>query len=267
MRVVVCIKHILDPELPPSRFEIDPELKCARIGNHAFVMSPFDANALEMALQMKDRSADVQVAALTYGDKKAEESLRKALGVLADEAVHVMREEGSVEDPVGTARVLAAAIRNTGPADIVLCGRQAGDTDGGVVGSLIAEELGIPPICFASKLEAEDGYIRIWREAEGAAELVRASLPVLVTATNDESNVLRIAKVRDVMKSHRMPVKVLTLKDLGLEPSLHVQRLSCADVRGLYTPVQDNVCQILEGEEPEEKIETLLLQLRNQKLL
>lgn len=267
MHVVVCLKHILDPELPPGSFEIDPELKCARIGRHALVMSPFDANALEMALQLKDRSPDVRVTALTYGDAKAEESLRKALGVLADEAVHVMREEGSVEDSIGTAKILAAAVKSIGPADLVLCGRQAGDSDAGVVGSLIAEELGIPCICFAFKVEAEGGCVRVTRQAEGAVEVLKATLPAVVTATNDESNVLRIAKVRDVMKSHRMPVRVLTLEELGVEASLSARRLSCADIKGLYTPAQENVCRIMEGEEPEEKIEQLLLQLRNLKLL
>ena len=92
MKIVVCMKHILDPELPPSSFEIEPEKKQAKIGKHAFVLNPYDENALEMALQLKEKKEDVQITALVYGETKAEESLRRALGVLADEAVHIVQE-------------------------------------------------------------------------------------------------------------------------------------------------------------------------------
>lgn len=134
MKVVVCLKQILDPELPPSVFEIDRASKRAVLDKHPLVISPFDENALELALQLREKVKDCRVAALTYGPPQSEDAVRKALGVLADEAVMVVQEGEPPGDSYATARVLAAAIRKMGPVDLVMCGRQAGDWDSGQVG-------------------------------------------------------------------------------------------------------------------------------------
>ena len=267
MNIVVCMKHILDPELPPSAFEIDPEKKQAKIGKHAFVLNPYDENALEMALQLKEKRADTRIIALTYGEAKAEESLRRALGVLADEAVHIMQETDRQTDAYGTAKVLAACIKAIGPVDLIMCGRMAGDWDAGLVGSLLAEALSLPSICFISTLEINDNRLRVSRPVEGGTEILESPLPALVTVTNDESNVLRIAKVRDVMKAHRIPIQKFTLQDLDVSEADILHPGAYKELRDLYLPVQDNVCEIIEGEEPEEKIDTLLTKLKAQKIL
>jgi electron transfer flavoprotein beta subunit len=267
MKIVVCMKHILDPELPPSSFEIEPEKKQAKIGKHAFVLNPYDENALEMALQLKEKKEDVQITALVYGETKAEESLRRALGVLADEAVHIVQETEQQTDAYGTAKVLAACINAIGPVDLIMCGRMAGDWDAGLVGSLLAEALALPSVCFISGLEIIEGRLRVSRQVEGGTEILESPLPVLVTVTNDESNVLRIAKVRDVMKAHRKPIQQYTLKDLDVSVSDLEQQGAYEELRDLYLPVQDNVCEIIEGEGPEEKIDALLTKLKAQKIL
>lgn len=267
MKVVVCMKHILDPELPPSSFEIEPEKKQAKIGKHAFVLNPYDENALEMALKLKEKKEDVRIIALTYGEAKAEESLRRALGVLADEAVHIVQETDRQTDAYGTAMVLAACIKTIGPVDLIMCGRMAGDWDAGLVGSFLAEALALPSICFISSLEINDSRLRVRRQVEVGTEILESPLPALVTATNDESNVLRIAKVRDVMKAHRKPIQKFTLQDLDMSESDIQQPNAYEELRDLYLPVQDNVCEIIEGEEPEEKIDALLTKLKTQKVL
>ena len=267
MKVVVCMKHILDPELPPSAFEIEPEKKQAKSGKHAFVLNPYDENALEMALQLKDGKEEVHVVALTYGEAKVEESLRRALGVLADEAVHIVQETDQQTDAYATATVLAACIKAIGPVDLIMCGRMAGDWDAGLVGPLLAEALFLPSICFISSLEVNDRRLRVGRQVEGGTEILESPLPALVTVTNDESNVLRIAKVRDVMKAHRKPIQQFTLQDLGVSESDIQQTGAYEELRTLYLPVQDNVCEIIQGEEPEEKIDALLAKLKAQKIL
>ena len=267
MKVVVCMKHILDPELPPSSFEIEPEKRQAKIGKHAFVLNPYDENALEMALQLKEKKEGVRITALTYGETKAEESLRRALGVLADEAVHIVQETDQQADAYGTAKVLASCIKAIGPVDLILCGRMAGDWDAGLVGSLLAEALALPSICFISSLEVNDSRLRVWRQVEGGIEVLESPLPALVTVTNDESNVLRIAKVRDVMKAHRKPIQRFTLLELDVSDADIQQPGAYEELRDLYLPVQDNVCEIIEGEEPEGKIDALLTKLKAQKIL
>ncbi len=174
MKIAVCVKQILDPELPPSAFEIDATLMRAKIGKHAQVIDPYSGNALEVALQLKDQRPDVQVTAISFGDSKVEDSLRKCLGVLADEAVHVLNGPDIVADSYATAKILAAAIKRTGPFDLILCGRQAGDWDQGLLGPLLAEALSLPSVCFASRLDFSDAGIKIQRYVDGGTQVLEA---------------------------------------------------------------------------------------------
>lgn len=265
MKIVVCLKQILDPEIPPSSFEIDDAFKQARIGKNKLVINPFDENALEMALQLKDKKNDVHITALTYGDKRAEAALRKAFGVLADETVHILKEDDIQEQPYLTANILGRAIKKMGPFDLIMCGRQAGDWDAGTVPSLMAEELGIPSLCFIYQMEMANGDLIFKRDVEGGTEVFESSMPALVTVTNDEFNILRIAKIKDVMKAHRKPVRTLTLQELDTENS-HVP-MSYANLNKLYIPSTDNVCEIINGDDLEEKVANLLKRLRDRKVL
>lgn len=267
MKIAACIKQILDPELPPSAFEIDPELMRAKAGKHAQVIDPYSGNALELALQLKDRRPNVKVTALTFGNVKAEESLRKCLGVLADEAIHVIDETDGVPDTFATAKILAAAIRETGPFDLILCGRQAGDWDAGLLGSVLGETLSIPSVGFAFKLDFSGGKITIHRYVDGGTQILEATPPVLVTVTNDESNVIRIAKVKDVMRAHRMPVRKFKPEDLGLASSGAGLVMAHAGLDSLFVPKQVSNCEIIAGEEPQIKVETLLSRLKGNKVL
>jgi electron transfer flavoprotein beta subunit len=266
MKIAVCVKQILDPELPPSAFEIDSTLMRATIGKHAHVIDPYSGNALELALQLKDKRQDVQVTAMTFGNSKAEDTLRKCLGVLADEAVHVLNGRDIVADTYATAKILAAAIKRTGPFDLILCGRQAGDWDLGLLGSLLGETLSIPSVCFASKLDFSDIGIKIQRYVDGGTQVLEAKLPVLVTVTNDEFNVIRIAKVKDVMRAHRKPIQRFEPEQLGLSESEIGQVNAHAGIESLFIPKQISNCEIIEGEEPQAKVETLLSRLKENKV-
>jgi len=146
-----------------------------------------------------------------------------------------------------------------------MCGRQAGDWDAGTVPSLIAEELGVPSLSFISQMETANGDLILKREVEGGTEVFESSMPALVTVTNNESNVLRIAKVKDVMKAHRKTIMTLTEKEL--DPEKSPVPMSYADLNRLYIPIVDNVCEIIEGDEPEEKVTNLLKRLRDRKVL
>lgn len=273
MKIVVCLKQILDPELPPSLFEIDETLKAAETGKHPLVISPYDENALEMALQLKDTTEEGHVIALTFGDESAEEALRKALGVLADEAIWIPKEEYPIESSiisqVETARVLVAAIKAIGPVDLVVCGRQAGDSDAGQVPLLIAEALGMPAVSFVHQMEMKNGRLILKRQVETGTEIFEALMPAVVTVTNDDKNLLRIAKVRDVMKAHRKPVRKLTGQEIGhlSDPESGPEPMACWELDKLFVPVVENVCEMIEGDEPGEKVAILLKKLRDQKTL
>ncbi len=267
MKVFVCVKHILDPELPPSLFEIDPKAKQAVMGKHPQVLDPYSANALEVALQLKDGNDQVHITAVSFGTEEAEDSLRKCLGLRADACLHVIKEGKREVDSVATAKVLAAAIGKSSPFDLVLCGRQAGDSDAGLVPFLLAEELGIEALGFVSHVEGLGEHLKLRRVLEGGVQYLETAMPVLVSVTNDESNLIRIAKIRDVMKAHKKSMGKVTLEELAIsnqEVYTHHAFLSMED---LYIPVYDNVCQFIPGEEPEEKVDVLLERLREKKVL
>ena len=215
MNVLVCMKQILDPEVPARDFRIDAARREAERGSANLVTNIFCENALETALQFRDKAGGAKITALSFGPASAEDTLRKALAMKADAAALVIDDSDAKPNPLHVARVLAAAIRKLGTFDLILTGREAGDWGAGQTGALLAEELGLPYVAFADSLEPG---LRIKRQTESGWEIVEAKPPVVVTITNDEHNVPRIPKVRDVMMAHRQPLTQFTVAELGVEP-------------------------------------------------
>lgn len=255
MNILVCMKQILDPEVPARDFRIDPARKEAERGSANLVTNIFCENALETALQFRPEGSKITV--LSYGPASAEETLRKALAMKADAAALVLQEDGSAPpDPLHAARVLAAAIRKLGTFDLILTGREAGDWGAGQTGALIAEELGLPCIAFADSLRVEGGKLRVKRQTEWGWELFEAETPLLVTITNDEHNVPRIPKVRDVMLAHRQPLEQFTVADLGVSASN-----DSYEVEELFLPKKESRCELVAGETLDERVDALAKKL------
>jgi electron transfer flavoprotein beta subunit len=236
MNILVCMKQILDPEVPARDFRVDPVKKEADRGAASLVTNIFCENALETALQFRDGIGGGRITALTYGPPSAEDTLRKALAMKADAAAHVLGDGGH---PLHVAQVLAAAIRRLGTFDLILTGREAGDWGAGQTGGLLAEELGMPCVSFADTLEKSGDALRIKRQTESGWEIVEARTPVVVTITNDEHNVPRIPKVRDVMMAHRQPLTTFTVADLGVTPTDYYE------VVELSIPQKETRCELV----------------------
>ena len=156
MRVLVCIKQILDPEIPARNFQVDPVLPQAIQGDAAWVINPFDANAVEIALQLKDQRKDCTVTALSLGGETCGKALRHTLAMGCDEAIWLRDPMFADLDSSGTANVISRGIQKAGQIDLVLCGRQAGDWDMGQVGLMIAEELCLKCISLVSQVTLEN---------------------------------------------------------------------------------------------------------------
>ena len=251
MNILVCMKQILDPEVPARDFRIDAARKEAERGSASLVANIFCENALETALQFRDRSGGGRITVLSYGPAGAEDMLRKALAMKADAAALVVDEAASNPDPLHVARVLAAAIGRLGPLDLILTGREAGDWGAGQTGGLVAEELGLPCVSFADSFEAAGAKLRIRRQTEGGWEIVEAETPVVVTITNDEHNVPRIPKVRDVMMAHRQPLTQWNVADLGIAPRDYYE------VVELRIPQKESRCELVTGDTLEQKVDAL----------
>jgi electron transfer flavoprotein beta subunit len=246
MNILVCMKQILDPEVPARDFRIDTERREADRGSADLVTNIFCENALETALQFRERAGGGTITALSFGAPSAEDTLRKALAMKADAAALVVDESYGHPNPLTVARVLAAAIRRLGSFDLILTGRESGDWGAGQTGALLAEELGMPYLAFVDSIEPG---LRIRRQTESGWEIVEAKPPLVVTITNDEHNVPRIPKVRDVMMAHRQPLTQFTLADLGVEPAEYY------DVVELAIPRKESRCELVAGDTLDEKVD------------
>lgn len=257
MQIVVCLKQIPDPEVPVRDFRIDTAAGGVSAEHCTWVINPFDENALEVALLLKEQVPDATITALCLGGVRAEEALRRALALKVDQAVLVSEDTLTGLDSYGTAVVLAAALHRLGPIDLVLCGRQAGDWDHGQVGALLAEMLVAPYIPFAFTVAAEDRSLMVAREIANGSEFVQVATPAVVTVTNHASNQLRLPKVRDLLLARRQPVTVWSTTDLAV--TVPIQRVV---LTGLSVPLEESVgCEMIPGDSPEQQAEALLMRL------
>jgi electron transfer flavoprotein beta subunit len=245
LHVLVCIKQILDPEIPARNFQVDRTSPKVIPGDAALVINPFDANAIEIALQLKDREKGCTVTALTLGGETCGKALRHTLAMGCDEAIWLKDPMFAELDSSGTARVIARGIQKVGQVDLVLCGRQAGDWDMGQIGSLIAEELSLNCISVVSQVDVENDRLRLQREVEKGVEIVATDMPALATITSSSANQPRYATTKGIVLASRRKIPVWSAQDLGIAENL--ARLVV--VENLTVPNYERQIQIIEGED------------------
>jgi electron transfer flavoprotein beta subunit len=212
LNIIVPVKSVIDVEL-------NIRVRDGKIVEDGlnYILSKWDENALEAALQLKEANGG-EVTAITIGPERAGEALRKALAMGADKGIHVNDPAAEGSDSFGYARILAAAIKR-GPFDLVITGRQAQDTDMGATGAALAELLGVPLCVNIVRMEPKlaDGVLTMRRKGDAGAEVLEVKLPALFTA-NDSLNEPRLASLRGIMQAKKKPMETLTLADLGVEP-------------------------------------------------
>jgi electron transfer flavoprotein beta subunit len=255
VRIVVCIKEIQDPEAPALR--VDEQKKAIIPLEGLQVMSPFDEQAIEAALRLRDKGAQCRITAVTFGPAETQRALKKALSMGADDAVHVSNAGLESADSVATAHVLHAAIRQMGEVDLVLAGRQAADWDAGIVGCGLAELLGVPVVTFAKSLQLEDGKVVVERVLDDGFETVEAPLPCVVTISN-ELGEPRKASLRETMRAAKKPTQNLVLDGLRLEKTQEREKL--------FIPEKKIQCDLASGS-AEEIAEALVARLAASKLV
>jgi electron transfer flavoprotein beta subunit len=219
MNIVVCLKHVPDAT-GNRRFRDD--FTVDRVGVDG-LLSELDEYAVEQALRIKDArpEGEVSVIALTVGPEKAADAIRKALQMGADEGVHVLDDAIAGSDAVATSLVLSAALagvaKDSGPVDMVVCGMASTDASMSVVPAMLAERLGWPQVTFAAVVETQGAEVRIKRDGDVATEVVGATMPVVVSVT-DQSGEARYPSFKGIMAAKKKPVSTLGLVDLGLPP-------------------------------------------------
>jgi electron transfer flavoprotein beta subunit len=256
--IAVCVKQVVDPEAPLSLFRIAEDGKnLVPPPGTPPVISTFDENALEAALRIKDESS-AKVVVLSLGSRLARPVLKKLLAAGADELILLDDEEFADLDSNGTAVALATALEKMGGADLVLCGRQAADTDAGQAGFGIAQMLGIPAITLARKVQVEGTKLRVERVLPDGYEVVEAGLPALVTASNEVGE-LRFPPVKAVIAAQKVQPAVWTARDLGLDFSGSRR----TELEHYFVPDRRVRCEMIEGGTAEQVAEGIAALLKS----
>jgi electron transfer flavoprotein beta subunit len=257
LNIIVCVKQVPDPEAPVSAYKVDTESMQVICRGVPPALSTFDEDALEVALQIKDIRESV-ITVISLGRTLAKAVLRKALAVGADELILLEDNDFGDLDSYATALILATAIKKIGAYDLVLTGMQAADTNAGVVGSGIAEILGIPSITMARKVELCDSKLRVERAVSEGYAIIESSFPDLITVGNTPDN-LRAFDVRALVAAQKKPVTIWTAHDLNIEQPLTRR----SKMLKLFIPQKESRCEFVEGETPEKAGVNLALKLIN----
>jgi electron transfer flavoprotein beta subunit len=267
MHIVVCVKQVPNPEAAFSMFKVDEAAKkVVPASGLQMVMSPFDEQALEAALRIRDAGTQARITVMTVGTETARAVLKHGLAMGADDGVLLPDPAFQDGDAYSTARVLSAAIGKLADCDLVLAGRQAADWDAGIVGCGIAELMQMPVITFARDVRLEGRGVRVERVVENGFDVVEAPLPAVVTVSN-ELGAARAPTLRETMRAARTPVTVWSAADLGLKEGEAGARAARRILERLFVPPKKGACELVEGATPEEQGSNLAQRLRQAKLL
>jgi len=241
MNIIVCIKQVPDT----TEVKIDPSTgRLIREGVPS-IINPEDKNALEEALKIKEEYSS-KIIVLTMGPSQAEDALREALAMGADEAILLSDIKFAGSDTWATANALAGAIKTIGKYDLILCGRQAIDGDTAQVGPQVAEALGIPQITYAQKIELKNNKAVVERELEDGYEIIESNLPALITCTQN-LNEPRYLSLKGIDKSFEKNITKWTAKDAGINENLVGIKVSPTMVKKTFSPNAKGQGVILKG--------------------
>ncbi len=222
MEIVVCVKHIPDPNIPP---EMDGH-RLKREGVQG-VLDPGDEFGVEAGLQLKEQLGG-NVTLVSMGPAPAMDAIKRGLSMGADKGVLVSDDQLQGADALVTARVLAAAIARN-DFDLVVAGVESTDGYTGTMPSTLAELLGVPQVTFAKTIECSDGAVKINRQTADGYHVVECDLPALITVTAGV-NEPRYASFKGIMAAKKKPVETLSLADLGLSGDDVAIKQSIADL-------------------------------------
>lgn len=260
IKIIVCAKQIPDPEAPLSDVSVDSE-KMEVIVDAPLVISPFDENALEAAVRLKEELGG-KITVLSLGKKVSDTVLRKTLAAGGDELILLQDDQFDKLDSYSTATALADAVRKIGDYDLVLTGRQAGDWDSGQVGLILGEMLGLPSISLARAIQVEDDGVVVEKNNPSGYERVKAPMPALITVSNEVGELRYISRTK-MLKMMRGARKIPTwnAEEIGVGSDA-LQKMGIAALSS--PPDMGRDCQFLEGsvDDQAEKLAEVFLALK-----
>lgn len=215
MNIVVCVKQVPDTW---SEKKLDPADNTLDRGATDPVMNEMDEYAVEEALRLQEASGG-EVTVLCMGPESATETVRKALSMGADKAIHVLDEGLHGSDAVATSLALAKAVgtlADSGGYDLILLGSESSDARMSVLPAMLAERLGVPQLTFAKEVTVDGGAVKIKRLTDDGYQAIEAQLPAVVSVV-EKINEPRYPSFKGIMAAKKKPVETLSLADLGID--------------------------------------------------
>ena len=218
MKILVAVKRVID-------YNVQIRVKDDNSGivteNVKMSTNPPDDNAIEEAVKIKEAGKATEIVAITIGDDKAQETVRKALAVGADRGIHV-KAEGIIE-PLAVSKILKAVVEKEKP-DLVFMGKQAIDDDCNQTGQMLAAHLNWPQATFASKIEVKENSLEVTREVDEGLETIEVNTPAIVTC-DLRLNEPRYASLPNIMKAKKKPIEQINASDLGVDTNPRIEHI------------------------------------------
>ncbi|WP_371367854.1 Caffeyl-CoA reductase-Etf complex subunit CarD [Sporomusa rhizae] len=262
MEIVVCIKQVPDT----TEVKIDPVTNTLIRQGVPSIVNPFDKNAVEAALQLKEKHGG-KVTVISMGPPQAKDALKECLAMGADAAVLISDRAFGGADTLATSYALAAAIRKLGKVDIIFCGKQAIDGDTGQVGSETAEHLGIAQVTYVSKMDVDSDTAKVEREHEEGYEIIEVKLPVLVSVIKSAEYEPRFPSVRGTMKANRAEIPVWTAADVQADEEKIGLKGSPTKVSKIFSPPRRTQGVVIQKDSAQDSVVELLQKLREAKIV
>ncbi|EEG09662.1 electron transfer flavoprotein subunit beta/FixA family protein [Pseudogulbenkiania ferrooxidans] len=222
MKVLVAVKRVVDYNV---KVRVKADGTGVDIANVKMSMNPFDEIAVEEAVRLKEAGKVSEVVAVSLGVKQCEETLRTALAMGADRAIHV--ETDAELQPLAVAKLLKAVAEKEQP-QLMILGKQAIDDDANQTGQMVAALLGWGQGTFASKVDLAAETVDVTREVDGGLETVKLRLPAVVT-TDLRLNEPRYVKLPNIMAAKKKPLDKLTVEALGVDVTPRLKTLKVAE--------------------------------------
>ena len=222
MKVLVAVKRVVDYNV---KVRVKADGSDVDVANVKMSMNPFDEIAVEEAVRLKEAGKATEIVAVSMGVKQCEETLRTALAMGADRAIHV--ETDAELQPLAVAKLLKQVVTKEAP-QLVILGKQAIDDDANQTGQMTAALLGWAQGTFASKVELGDGSVNVTREVDGGLETVKLSLPAVLT-TDLRLNEPRYVTLPNIMKAKKKPLEVIKPDALGVNVASRIKTLKVAE--------------------------------------
>ena len=218
MKILVAVKRVIDYNV---QIRVKEDGSGIVTDNVKMSTNPPDDNAIEEAVKIKETGKATEVVAVTVGEEKAQETVRKALAVGADRGIHV-KADGIIE-PLAVSKILQKIVDKEKP-DLVFMGKQAIDDDCNQTGQMLSSLLDWPQATFASKIDVKDGKLEVVREIDEGLETIEITTPAIVTC-DLRLNEPRYASLPNIMKAKKQPIEQLNASDLGVDVVPKIQQI------------------------------------------